>query len=132
MQKKERDQLKEMTKKQQEWASLKYLILSKSQNDYNAIRKLVSEKEWNEEKEALFQSYLQHALTLPDDKGSKLNAYQHVWGYFKKLATAEERKTYSKLLDDFSLENDQLWLFLKELILTYDEPYLRNSKLFFP
>ncbi|MFD2308071.1 YbgA family protein [Enterococcus termitis] len=124
--------MKEIIKKQQEWATLKYLILSKSQNDYKAIRKLVSGKEWNEEKEVLFQQYIQHALAQPDHKGNKLNAYQHVWGYFKKLATEEEREVYADLSENFSLDNDQLFSFLKELIIKYDEAYLYQSKLFFP
>lgn len=121
-----------IAQRQQEWASLKYLILSKSQPDYRAIRKLFSEDQWNEEKEEKFRSYLQHALAEPAKKGNLLNAYQHVWGYFKKQATETERKKYEALSTNFIVEQDELFPFLKELTIKYQENYLLQSKLLFP
>jgi uncharacterized protein YbgA (DUF1722 family) len=123
--------LKAIGIRQREWAQLKYLILAKSQNDYRAIRKLFSNNEWNETKDRLFVQTVQHALTQPTSKGNLLNAYQHIWGYFKKNATTAERQTYQALLDNFSLENDQLRSFLKNLTLTYQEEYLLHSCLLF-
>ncbi|EOL44600.1 YbgA family protein [Enterococcus caccae] len=123
--------MKIITQRQQEWASLKYLVLSKSQQDYRAIRKLFADNKWDEEKEQVFRSYLQHALTEPQKKGDLLNAYQHVWGYFKNKATETERQKYEELIETFSIEQDELRSFLKELTLKYQEPYLLQSKLLF-
>ncbi|WP_429948621.1 YbgA family protein [Enterococcus sp. AZ101] len=124
--------MEKQTKRQQEWAALKYLILSKSQQDYRSIRKLFSEQGWDDKKEQQFRSYLQHALAEEPKKGNSLNAYQHIWGYFKHKANDNEREKYEELLDSFSLAQNKLGPFLKELTLKYEEPYLRQSKLLFP
>lgn len=124
--------MKEIAKKQLEWAKLKYLILSKSQPDYKAIRALFADHNWNDEKELQFRFYIQHALAEPAKKGDSLNAYQHIWGYFKNKATEEEQKKYLKLVANFSLEQDGLLSFLQELSLKYQEKYLLQSQLLFP
>ena len=117
--------------KQKEWAIIKYLILSKSQNDYRQIRKLFQDHVWNSEKEAAFQALIQHALAEPPKKGNLINAYQHIWGYFKTIATVEEKKQYEQLLTYYSIETDELKPFLKELTLKYHEPYLLQSAFLF-
>ncbi|EOI07003.1 hypothetical protein UAY_00345 [Enterococcus moraviensis ATCC BAA-383] len=119
-------------KRQQEWASLKYLVLSKSQQDYRGIRTLFSDNGWDERKEQQFRAYLQHAWSQPITKGNALNAYQHVWGYFKRKATEEEKRKYEELSNDFTLEQDEILPFLKELTLKYQEQYLLNARLLFP
>lgn len=120
-----------MQEKQQEWASLKYLILSKSQEDYKAIRKLFANNKWDQEKEQLFRFYIHHALSEPASRGNCLNAYQHVWGYFKEQATAQEKAKYQELVTHFSIEEDELLPFLRALTLKYKEAYLLQSKLLF-
>lgn len=124
--------MKIIAQRQQEWSALKYLILSKSQSDYRAIRKLFTDDKWDEAKERAFRSYLQHALAEPPKKGNLLNAYQHVWGYFKNKASETERQKYEELLETFSVDHDTLLPFLKELTLKYQEQYLLQSKLLFP
>ncbi|WP_430602490.1 hypothetical protein IGJ02_002907 [Enterococcus sp. DIV0724b] len=124
--------MKIIAQRQQEWSALKYLILSKSQSDYRAIRKLFTDDKWDEGKERAFRSYLQHALAEPPKKGNLLNAYQHVWGYFKNKASETERQKYEELLKTFSVDHDTLLSFLKELTLKYQEQYLLQSKLLFP
>lgn len=124
--------MKIIAQRQQEWASLKYLILSKSQPDYKAIRALFTDHEWNEKKEQAFRSYLQHALEQPAKIGDRLNAYQHVWGYFKNKVTDMERIKYQELIENFSLEQDEVLFFLKELAIKYQEEYLLQSSLLFP
>lgn len=117
--------------KQKEWAVLKYLILSKSQNDYRQIKKLFKEHSWDSEKEAAFQANVQHALSEIPKKGNLINSYQHVWGYFKTTATVAEKKQYEQLLATYSIETDELKPFLKHLTLKYQEPYLLQSALLF-
>lgn len=121
-----------MTKeKQKEWAQLKYLIMSRSQEDYLEIRKLFRDNTWDEAKELEFQKYLQHALATNPTKGSLLNAYQHVWGYFKKIATEAEKERYCQLLEEFSVEKDVFLPFLQFLAQKYEVTYLLESKLLF-
>lgn len=99
--------MKEIAKKQQEWAQLKYLVLSKSQQDYRQIRQLFSDPTWTEEKERQFQDCVKHALTIPASRGNSLNAYQHIWGYFKTKATDIERDRYEQLHATYSSEKDE-------------------------
>lgn len=116
---------------QKKWAELKYLIMSRSQEDYQQIRQLFRNNRWDDEKEAQFQRCIQHALEQPPTKGSLQNAYQHVWGYFKTIATEAEKADYQKLLYCFSVENDLFLPFLQELAEKYQVDYLLESKLLF-
>lgn len=124
--------MKKIAERQKEWASLKYLVLAKSQPDYKAIRKLFADNHWDAEKEWVFRKYLQHALAQPTKKGDLLNAYQHVWGYFKTKATEDERQHYQSLIENFSINEDEVLPFLKELTVKYQEAYLLQSVLLFP
>ncbi|MTD42044.1 DUF1722 domain-containing protein [Erwinia sp. CPCC 100877] len=124
--------MKTIGTRQREWAQFKYLILAKSQSDYLAIRKLFANNEWNDTKDRLFVQTIHHALAQPTSKGNLLNAYQHIWGYFKKKATPAERQTYHALNDSFSLEADQLYPFLRAMTLKYQEAYLLQCRLLFP
>lgn len=124
--------MKKIAEKQQEWAQLKYLILSKSQQDYQKIRALFSKPDWTEEKEQQFQGYITHALATVPSRGNSLNAYQHIWGYFKNKATDEERAIYEQLLATYSLEADELRPFLQQLTYKYKDSYLSQSALLFP
>lgn len=124
--------MKKISEKQQEWAQLKYLVLSKSQQDYKKIRGLFSDHHWTAEKEQLFQDYVKHALAAPASRGNSLNAYQHIWGYFKNKATESERATYEQLLASYSLAQDELRPFLQTLTQKYNDTYLKQSVLLFP
>ena len=81
---------------QQLWARNKSLVLSHSSNIYNEIRQYLK----NEEVEvSQVQEMIDRACQIPDHKGQICNAFQHIWGYFKKKATNAERKDYMRLLN---------------------------------
>ena len=81
---------------QQLWARNKYLVLSHSSNIYNEIRQYLK----NEEVEVSHvQELIGRACQIPEHRGQVCNAFQHIWGYFKKKATDAERKDYMLLLD---------------------------------
>lgn len=123
--------MKMIKEKQKEWAELKYLIMSKSQTSYQQISQLFRDNTWNEEKEQAFRNNIQLALLSKPAKGALVNAYQHVWGYFKTVATQEEKKQYHQLLANFSMEADLLLPFLQSLAEKYQVTYLLESKLLF-
>ena len=56
-------------------------------------------------------------------------AYQHVWGYFKKICTPIEKAKYLKLLQQLDPMNDLLGPFLKQLAVKYQIEYLVNSRI---
>ena len=68
------------------------------------------------------------ALQVPTRK-TLTTAYEHVWGYFKKIATPEEKNDYLRRLAVLEVDNDQLGSFLKNLTLKYQVTYLMHSRL---
>lgn len=44
---------------------------------------------------------IEHAITIDPSQGSVINAYDHMWGYFKKLATDEEKQKSQTLKQQF-------------------------------
>lgn len=74
---------------EQLWAANKYLVLSHSNKIYLEIRNYLKNEEVSFDQ---VQAYIDQALDLPENPGQVVNAFQHIWGYFKKKATASERK----------------------------------------
>ena len=114
---------------QQLWARNKYLVLSHSSNIYNEIRQYLK----NEEVEvSLVQEMIDHACQIPEHRGQVCNAFQHIWGYFKKKATDAERKDYMRLLDCYRFgqaSKEDLIAKTRDLLELYPNAYLQNSTL---
>ncbi|MGO3732706.1 MAG: YbgA family protein [Vagococcus sp.] len=120
------------TRLQEEWASQKYNVMSKSQTEYNYIRSLFGRSMSDEDRAIRFYDALHRANQSTPTKGSLINTYQHVWGYFKKLATADERQEFSQLVSNFDVTHDNVLPFLQRMTIHYHVSYLENSTLLFP
>lgn len=118
-----------MDKWQEEWAYNKYWVMAHSQAYYEQIRLLAKDNEWSNAKNAEFESLLAKAASKEPTVKTLTNAYQHVWGYFKKIATTEEKQTYLRLLQELSPQTDKLGPFLSRLTKKYQVAYLLNSRL---
>lgn len=108
------------------WREEKYNVLFHSQHHYNDIRALL--------KQSPSLSEVQHAicdaLNTQPTKGTMINAYDHMWGYFKKVATNNEKSQSETLKEAFindSCQSDELLYFLKTLADKYKITYLQNS-----
>ena len=114
---------------QQLWARNKYLVLSHSSNIYNEIRQYLK----NEEVEVSHvQELIDHACQIPEHRGQICNAFQHIWGYFKKKATDAERKDYMLLLDCYRFgqaSKEDLITKTRDLLDCYPNTYLQHSTL---
>lgn len=114
---------------QQLWARNKYLVLSHSSNIYNEIRQYLK----NDEVEVSHvQELIDRAWQIPEHRGQVCNAFQHIWGYFKKKATETERKEYMLLLDRYRFgqaSKEDLIAKTRELLERYPNAYLQNSTL---
>ena len=114
---------------QQLWARNKYLVLSHSSNIYNEIRQYHK----NEQVEiSHVQELIDRACQIPEHRGQVCNAFQHIWGYFKKKATDAERKNYMLLLDRYRFgqaSKEDLIAKTTELLERYPNAYLQNSTL---
>lgn len=116
---------------EQEWSKLKYAVLEKSPQLYNEIRRLLTVKVGYSRDEFLRLTEL--ALVLEENKGYAINALQHVWGYFKKVATEDEKAEFEKKLLDYTSGSETLAdikAFLYQLSVKYDRAYLLKSYYF--
>lgn len=123
------EQINQKSQCQQLWARNKYLVLSHSSNIYNEIRQYLK----NEEVElSLVQEMIDRACQIPEHRGQVCNAFQHIWGYFKKKATDAERKDYMLLLDRYrfgQVSKKDLIAKTRELLNRYPNTYLQHSTL---
>ena len=114
---------------QQLWARNKYLVLSHSSNIYNEIRQYLK----NEEVEvSMVQEMIDRACQIPEHRGQVCNAFQHIWGYFKKQASLNERRDYMLLLDRYRFgqgSKEDLIAKTRDLLELYPNTYLQNSTL---
>ena len=114
---------------QQLWARNKYLVLSHSSNIYSEVRQYLKDEEVEVSQ---VQEMIDRACQIPEHKGQVCNAFQHIWGYFKKKATDAERKDYMLLLDRYRFgqgSKEDLIAKTRDLLELYPNTYLQNSTL---
>ena len=114
---------------QQLWARNKYLVLSHSSNIYNEIRQYLK----NEQVEvSRVQEMIDRVCQISEHRGQVCNAFQHIWGYFKKKATDAERKDYMLLLDRYRFgqaSKEDVIAKTRDLLERYPNTYLQHSTL---
>lgn len=127
MKDKQQELLKEF---QSSWSKRKYWVMSRSQQAYNQIRLMAKGNDWTLEKQKQYEEILKELEQVqPSDKTLRV-AYQHVWGYFKKVATKEEKQQYKQQIEESPLNRFQLETFLKRLSMKYNQEYLLQMKWF--
>ena len=112
------------------WAQHKYLVLSRSQKHYLAIRECLKEDEL---KAGLIDSLFQEAISLPPNRKNFLNAAMHIWGYFKKPSTPDQQQVYMTLMADVTddLQTQEAVInYFKELLDLYPNAYLADTVFF--
>ncbi len=117
---------------EKEWTRYKYFTLSASPQIYNQIRELLKEKsKYN----ALdFYTLIEEALEIEMSKKNQINSLQHIWGYFKKDATEEEKTKFLSLLESFKNDKktiNSLKNYLYKLSYKYSVEYLLDSLYFY-
>ena len=121
------EQINQKSQCQQLWARNKYLVLSHSSNIYNEIREYLKQ-EVVEVSEV--QVMIDRACQIPEHRGQVCNAFQHIWGYFKKKAVDAERQDYMLLLDRYRFgqaSKEDLIAKTRDLLELYPNTYLQNS-----
>jgi len=116
---------------EEEWSRYKYKVLENSPSDYVKIRKLLNNKK--EYPAVPFYNLLEGALEKESKLGDSLNGALHVWGYFKNLASEQEKKTFFKRIDEFSKGKTSIKSvknILWRMSVKYGEKYLLDSYYF--
>ena len=128
---------KKITVLEEEWAKYKYSILERSHKHYLQLRNLIKNKASYPVKD--FYALIEEALNMEATVNSAVNAFEHVWGYFKYKADEKEKQKMQALLNSFkntmgrTTENDlsRIKSFLMKLSEKYNETYLMNSYYFY-
>ncbi len=110
------------------WAQHKYSVMARGYNYYRDIKgELRGKKQFPlPEAEGLIEHI--HCLMLkPVTEKALANVIDHLWGYFKRDATACERQVY---LNRSQAEPAELVAFIYGLALKYDCRYLLHSTVF--
>ena len=111
------------------WAKNKYLVLSYSSKIYLEIRTYLKQEEVSQNK---VSELIKQAVSLPEDKGQVTNALHHVWGYFKKYATKEEKENFFEMIEEYHnniYKKEALIKEVKHLLNKYPNKYLEESTL---
>ncbi|WP_436939215.1 DUF1722 domain-containing protein [Staphylococcus xylosus] len=111
---------------EQLWKQHKYEVLWHDQNKYKAIREKLKYSTTIEEIETL----INEAINTTPNKGSIVNAYDHMWGYFKRKCSSSEKNLHNYLKEAFKKEEiDETYLlqFLKSMANYYDISYIKTS-----
>jgi UV DNA damage endonuclease len=72
------------------WARNKYSVMERSYSAYRRLTSLARIPELEEE----FEEVLTDSLRRRRESGSVRNALLHIWGFFRNLATPEEREAF--------------------------------------
>lgn len=104
---------------QEEWAYNKYWVMAHSQQCYEQIRRLAKDNEMVRPKIGCLSTFLDKAARQVPTTQTLTDTYQHVWGYFKKICTTQEKQTYLQLLQTLSPQADDLEPFLDYLASKY-------------
>lgn len=115
---------------QKSWAQNKYWVMGRSQQAYNAIRQLAKNNQWSDEKQVHYATILASLEEVsPSSKTTRVVA-EHIWGYFKKRATPEEKQRFQQLVEDENRIIQEMPRFLKSLQLAYPDAYLAKMRWF--
>lgn len=111
---------------EQLWKQHKYEVLWHDQNKYKMIREQLKYDTTIEEIETL----INEALNTTPSTGSIINAYDHMWGYFKRKCSSSEKSLHNYLKEAFKKEEvDEIYIlqFLKSMANYYDVNYIKSS-----
>ena len=122
---------KKIKKLEKEWSRYKYKILECSQENYLMVRRLLIKKDDYPAIE--FYNIIEDALLKEINTENSVNAAQHVWGYFKNIATESEKKVCLKsieLLKKGEISTNSIKNILWKMTVKYEEKYLLDSYYF--
>lgn len=116
---------------EQEWARYKYWVMARSQQHYDKLRVMFKN---NQEVDVIsFYEMIDELRDDPLNPKAQLNALLHVWGYFKKQATTQEKERFIRYQSNLSGDIttfDVARKYLRQLSKKYEISYLTQSYYF--
>ncbi len=91
---------------EQEWGRYKYLVMEHSQVGYQSVRNMLKDK--NSYPAVAMYMSIEKSMDKKTEKGDAVNAARHVWGYFKRKASENEKTRFEKTLKNFFSGDSQI------------------------
>ncbi len=121
------------------WARNKYTVMAKGYEHYKRVSVALKNADSTEELFAVYKQ-IEETLNLPYTKKGMRTTLQHMWGYFKKEATSEEKDVFFVKLEYLmscsppltDQEVEPIRDHLMTLLGKYPSQYLLNSTLIQP
>ncbi len=118
-------------------ASNKYLLMALSQKHLSALGKIAANRDKLAFSEtlSLYESTLVKALEQPLSTQRNINALLHVFGYFKRELTSDEKSFFLENIELYSQKRIPFSVMLgilKSWIVRFDNPYLKGQTIFEP
>lgn len=120
------------------WARNKYTVMAKGYEHYKNVSTALKNAQSNEQLLDVY-ALLKDTLKLPYTRKGMRTTLEHMWGYFKKQATTDEKDLFvmkRNELDDTEILTDQdiedIRSYLSELLATYHSDYLKKSHFLHP
>ncbi len=114
--------------------SYKYFIYAKSHKAYKTLGNIVA----NHDKKSLnivlkeYEDAFLKAIVLKSSISNTYNVLLHIFGYFKKIATDEQKNEMLSLMQEFKNEKISLSLVVKKInfyVKKYNIDYLKKQKI---
>ena len=109
------------------WAKNKYYVLSKSHKEYLGIREYLKGDELDV---SFLKEKIKKIKDMNESRKDFSNAVLHVWGYFKKDASAIEKQELFDRLNEYMEERSSQKVvidYVNTLLKKYPNEYLENS-----
>lgn len=112
------------------WATYKYNVMERHYNDYKSLSRDIGGGEFSAK---YLSERLAEYLERPVESKAVINTFNHVWGYFKKLASQDERDHAFSLMDQYQedqVSSIKVKTYFLELAKKYQVTYLLDSHYF--
>ncbi|WP_169525259.1 DUF1722 domain-containing protein [Pseudalkalibacillus hwajinpoensis] len=120
------------------WARNKYAVMAKGYEHYKNVSNALKNAHTNEQLLGVYE-LLKDTLKLPYTRKGMRTTLEHMWGYFKKQATTEEKDLFVMKRNELSdteilSEKDiqSIRTYLVELLDRYPSDYLEQSSILHP
>lgn len=111
---------------EQLWKQEKYKVMYYSQRQYLLIRQELNN---GLDEPKVLEDIIAETYTMQPSEGSMHNSFEHMWGYFKKIATEEEKAYFFNLLTDVTRNDRRIKDYLLLLATQYNVIYLLQSSI---
>jgi len=111
---------------EQLWKQEKYKVMYFSQRQYLLIRQELNN---GLDEPQVLEDIIAETYTMQPSEGSMRNSFEHMWGYFKKIAAEEEKAYFFSLLTDVSRNDRDIKSYLLLLATRYRVSYLLQSSI---